>query len=117
MPVMSASCGELGCPGVDLGRSGSTSAGCVTDWEWPRVQAAVLRRSLPRVRKVVQVMPMATFRTYAEVLTPDHPLMKIHEAALTWRPSRYRPAELDRDVRAEPGVVLGDVLRRTGGVY
>lgn len=60
---------------------------------------------------------MATFRTYAETLRPDHPLMKIHTAALTWRPSRYRPAEIERDMRAEPGVVLGDVLQRTGGVY
>jgi hypothetical protein len=62
-------------------------------------------------------MPMATFRTYAEVLGPDHPMMKNYKASLTWRPSRYRPAELERDMRAEPGVVLGDVLRRTGGVY
>jgi hypothetical protein len=60
---------------------------------------------------------MATFRTYAEALRPDHPLMKIHKAALTWRPSRYRPAGIERDMRAEPGVVLGDVLQRTGGVY
>jgi hypothetical protein len=60
---------------------------------------------------------MATFRTYAEALRPDHPLMKIHKAALTWRSSRYRPAEIERDMRAEPGVVLGDVLQRTGGVY
>ena len=60
---------------------------------------------------------MATFRTYAEVLRPDHPLMKNYKASLTWRPSRYRPVGLDRDMRAEPGVVLGDVLRRTGGVY
>ena len=60
---------------------------------------------------------MATFRTYAEVLRPDHPLMKIHKAALTWRPSRYRPADIEQDMRAEPGVVLGDVLRRAGGVY
>jgi hypothetical protein len=60
---------------------------------------------------------MATFRTYAEALRPDHPLVKIHEAALTWRPSRYRPAEIDRDMRAEPGVVLAGVLQRTGGVY
>ena len=60
---------------------------------------------------------MATFRTYAEVLRPDHPLMKIHKAALTWRPSRYRPADIEQDMRAEPGVVLGDVLRRTGRVY
>lgn len=128
MPVMSASCGEprlalaMGlenpdAPGGDLGGSGSMSAGCVTDWEWLRVQAAVLRRSLPRVRKAVQVMPMATFRTYAEILRPDHPMMRNYKASLTWRPSRYRPAELDRDMRAEPGVVLGDVLRRTGGVY
>jgi hypothetical protein len=60
---------------------------------------------------------MATFRTYAEALRPDHPLMKIHKAALTWRPSRYRPAEIERYMRAEPGVVLADVLHRTGGVY
>jgi hypothetical protein len=43
--------------------------------------------------------------------------MKIHKAALTWRPSRHRPAEIDRDMRAEPGVVLADVLQRTGGAY
>jgi hypothetical protein len=60
---------------------------------------------------------MATFGTYAEALRPDHPLVKIHKAALTWRPSRYRPADIERDMRAEPGVVLADVLQRTGGVY
>ena len=60
---------------------------------------------------------MATFRTYAEVLRPDHPLMKIHKAALTWRPSRYRPAEIEQHMRAEPGVVLEDVLQRTSGAY
>jgi len=60
---------------------------------------------------------MATFRTYAEALRPDHPLMKIHKAALTWRPSRYRPAEIEAAMRAEPGVVLGDVLQQTGGIY
>ena len=60
---------------------------------------------------------MATFRTYAEVLGPDHPLMRIHKAGLTWRPSRYRPADIEQGMRAEPGVVLEDVLRRTGGVY
>jgi hypothetical protein len=42
---------------------------------------------------------MATFRTYAEALRPDHPMAKIHKAALAWRPSRYRPAEMDRDMR------------------
>jgi hypothetical protein len=60
---------------------------------------------------------MATFRTYAEARRPDHPLVKIHKAALTWRPSRYRPAEIERYMRAEPGEVLADVLGRTGGVY
>lgn len=60
---------------------------------------------------------MATFRTYAEVLRPDHPMVKNYKARLTWRPSRIRPAELDRDMRTEPGVVLGDLLQRTGGVY
>ncbi len=45
---------------------------------------------------------MATFRTYAEVLTPDHPLMK---------PGRAIAGG------GLPGVVLADVLRRTGGVY
>jgi hypothetical protein len=48
---------------------------------------------------------------------PDWVLMKIHKAALTWRPSRYRPAEMERDMRAEPGVVLADVLQQTDGVY
>ena len=60
---------------------------------------------------------MATFRTYAEVLRPDHPVMKNYQRAITWRPSRYRPAGIEQDMRAEPGVVLGDVLQRTGGVY
>ena len=60
---------------------------------------------------------MATFRTYAEVLRPDHPMTKNYRASITWRPSRYRPAELEQDRRAEPGVVLGDVLAQTGGVY
>jgi hypothetical protein len=60
---------------------------------------------------------MATFRTYAEVLRPDHPMMKIHKATATWRPSRYRPAEIEQAMRAEPGVVLGDVLQRTSGAY
>jgi hypothetical protein len=60
---------------------------------------------------------MATFRTYAEVLTPDHPVMKNYKAASTWLLSRYRPAKLEQDMRAEPGVVLGDVLQRAGGAY
>ena len=60
---------------------------------------------------------MATFGTYAEVLRPDHPLVKIREAALTWRPSRYRSAGIEQAMRAEPGVALGDVLERTGGAY
>jgi hypothetical protein len=45
---------------------------------------------------------MATFRTYAEVLAPDHPLMRPGRAQVGGGP---------------PGVVLADVLRRTGGVY
>jgi hypothetical protein len=44
---------------------------------------------------------MATFRTYAEALRPDHPLTEIHKAALTWRASRYRPAGIERVMRAE----------------
>jgi hypothetical protein len=60
---------------------------------------------------------MATFRTYAEVLQPDHPMMKNYKAVITWRPSAYRPAEIEQAMRAEPGVVLGDVLQRTGGAY
>ncbi|HEY1000246.1 MAG TPA: hypothetical protein VGD83_11450 [Streptosporangiaceae bacterium] len=43
--------------------------------------------------------------------------MKIRKATTTWRPSRYRPAEIEHTMRAEPGVVLGDVLQRTGGAY
>jgi hypothetical protein len=60
---------------------------------------------------------MATFTTYAEVLRPDHPMMKNYARATRWRPSRYRSAEIELDMRAEPGVVLGDVLQRTGGAY
>lgn len=60
---------------------------------------------------------MATFRTYAEVLRPDHPMVKNYNRAITWRPSRHRPAGIERVMRAEPGVVLEDVLQRTGGVY
>ena len=60
---------------------------------------------------------MATFRTYAEILRPDHPMMKNYQAAITRRPSRYRSAEIEQAMRAEPGVALGDILQRTGGVY
>jgi len=45
---------------------------------------------------------MATFRTYAEVLTPDHHLMKMYEKGIQ---------------QQLPGVVLADLLTRTGGVY
>jgi hypothetical protein len=45
---------------------------------------------------------MATFRTYAEVLRPDHAMVKFYEAGITERP---------------PGLLLGDVLRRSGGIY
>jgi len=44
-------------------------------------------------------------------------MMKIHKATATWRPSRYRPANIEQAMGAEPGVVLGEVLQRTGGVY
>jgi hypothetical protein len=44
-------------------------------------------------------------------------MMKNYKAASAWRPSRYRPAGIEQDMRAEPGVVLGDVLRQTGGAY
>jgi hypothetical protein len=43
--------------------------------------------------------------------------MKNYTRAAKARPSRYRPAEIEQAMRAEPGVVLGDVLQRTGGVY
>jgi hypothetical protein len=62
-------------------------------------------------------MPMATFRTYAEILRPDHPMMKNYKRAITWRASRYRPADIEQAMRAEPGVVLADVLEQSGGAY
>jgi hypothetical protein len=46
---------------------------------------------------------MATFSTYAEVLTDDHPLVKL--ARRMWR------------TNLPPGVVLADVLGQTGGAY
>ncbi len=45
---------------------------------------------------------MATFRTFAEVLRPDHVQVKAYEAGLTCGP---------------PGLVVAEVLQRTGGVY
>ena len=45
---------------------------------------------------------MATFRTYAEVLRPDHVQVKAYEAGLTCGP---------------PGLILADILQRTDGVY
>ena len=60
---------------------------------------------------------MATFRTYAEVLGRDHPLMKNKARNTSWSSSRYRSAEIEQAMRAEPGVVLGDVLPQTSGVY
>ena len=92
-------------------------ARCVTDWPWPQVQVAHSRRLLLHVRRQPRWCPVATFRTYAEILRPDHPMMKIRNATTTWRPSRYRPAGIEQAMRAEPGAVLADVLQRTGGAY
>lgn len=47
---------------------------------------------------------MAIFRAYAKVLEPDDPAMRIYEAGFPACPG-------------QPGHVLADVLRRTGGVY
>jgi len=47
---------------------------------------------------------MAIFRAYAKVLEPDDPSMRIFEAGL-------------RTCPGPPGLVLAEVLRRTGGVY
>jgi hypothetical protein len=47
---------------------------------------------------------MAIFRAYAKVLEPDDPAMRVYEAGL-------------RTCPGPPGLLLADVLRRTGGVY
>ena len=47
---------------------------------------------------------MAIFRAYAKVLEPDDPSLRIYEAGLSPCPG-------------QPGLVLADVLRWTGGVY
>jgi hypothetical protein len=47
---------------------------------------------------------MAIFRAYAKVLEPGDPAMRIYETGL-------------RTCPGQPGLLLGDVLRRTGGVY
>ena len=60
---------------------------------------------------------MATFRTYAEVLGQDHPLMKNKARSTNWPPSRYRSAEIEQAMRTEPGIALGDALRQAGGAY
>ena len=45
---------------------------------------------------------MATFTTYAEVLTPEHPQMKAYQAGIKKNP---------------PGQLLKDILQHTGGAY
>ncbi|MDX6391070.1 MAG: hypothetical protein QOJ73_2133, partial [Streptosporangiaceae bacterium] len=47
---------------------------------------------------------MAVFRAYAKVLESGDPAMRIYEAGLRTCPGR-------------PGLLLADLLRRTGGVY
>jgi hypothetical protein len=47
---------------------------------------------------------MAIFRAYAKVLEPGDPAMRIYEAGL-------------RTCPGQPGLLLADVLRWTGGVY
>lgn len=47
---------------------------------------------------------MAVFRAYAKVLESDDPAMRVYEAGL-------------RTCPGQPGALLADVLRRTGGVY
>ena len=47
---------------------------------------------------------MAIFRAYAKVLEPDDPAMQIYQAGL-------------RACPGQPGLLLADVLQRTGGVY
>ena len=47
---------------------------------------------------------MAIVRAYAKVLEPGDPAMRIYEAGL-------------RTCPGQPGLLLADVLRRTGGVY
>lgn len=47
---------------------------------------------------------MATFQAYAMVLERDDPSMRIYEAGLRVCPG-------------PPGMLLADVLRRTGGIY
>src|SRR5262245_37672211 len=47
---------------------------------------------------------MAIFRAYAKVLEPGDPAMRIHEAGL-------------RTCPGQPGLLLADVLRRSGGAY
>jgi len=47
---------------------------------------------------------MAIFRAYAKVLDPGDPAVQIYEAGL-------------RTCPGQPGLLLADVLRRTGGVY
>lgn len=47
---------------------------------------------------------MAIFRAYAKVLEPSDPAVRIYEAGL-------------RSCPGQPGLLLSDVLRRTGGTY
>lgn len=45
---------------------------------------------------------MAKFATFAEVLTPDHTMMRAYDAGIT---------------KKLPGEILGELLERSGGAY
>ena len=57
---------------------------------------------LPHMAEIWRVVQVATFTTCAEVLQADHAQVLLYELGTIKRP---------------PGLVLEDILRRTGGVY
>ena len=69
-----------------------------------RSQAAFSVVALPRTHGPPTVDRVAIFRAYAKVLEPTDPSMRIYEAGL-------------RPCPGQPGLVLEDILKRTGGVY
>ncbi len=92
--------------GLDLGGAGAACGGmgrvsCPTyAWQTELGRGAGLRPLSARYERLPGWWSMATFSTSAEVLTPDHPLVKRGQ-------SKGLPLAF----------VLADVLRQTGGAY
>src|SRR5215831_21281134 len=70
----------------------------------PLIAAGAGRQAITRPALTGTGGIMAIFRAYAKVLEPGDPAVRLYEAGVRMCPG-------------QPGLLLADVLRRTGGVY